>query len=117
MSLQVFQLLYNEPFDNGFVKTDFSKIYHQQGAQSNQSDQKVDFIFGENYHQIGNSYLEFDITVQNPTAVFDDDSRIRLTKNGLVYVFQECVLATTSSSNLEHNKICRTNKHHYESFT
>ena len=42
--------------------------------------------------------------MQNPAAVFDNNSRIRLTNNGLAYVFQEAVLATTSGSNLEHNK-------------
>ena len=48
------------------LKKDFLKVYHQQGAQFNQSDQIVEFIFGENNndHQIGNGYLEFDITVQ-----------------------------------------------------
>ena len=82
------------------------KVYHQQGAQLNDPDQNIKFIFGENnnYHQIGNAYLEYDITVQNPVAVFDKNSRIRLTNNGLAYVFQEAVLATTSGSNLEHNK-------------
>ena len=80
------------------------KVYHQQGAQFNDPDQKIKFIFGENnnYHQIGNAYLEYDITVQNPNAVFDNNSLIRLTNNGLAYVFQEVVLATTSGSNLEH---------------
>ena len=73
------------------------KVYHQQGAQLNDPDQKINFIFGENnnYHQIGNAYLEYDITVQNPAAVFDNNSRVRLTNNGLAYVFQEAVLATT----------------------
>ena len=106
MSLEDFQLLDNEVFDNSFVKRDFMKVYHRQGAQLNDPDQNNKFIFGENYnyHQIGNAYLEYDITVQNPVAVFDNNSRIRLTNNGLAHVFQEAVLATTSGSNLEHNK-------------
>ena len=52
-------------------------IYHQQGANLNNSDQQVEFIFGEknNYHEIGNAYLEFDITVRRePDAKFDKDS-------------------------------------------
>ena len=55
MSLEDFQLLDNEPFDNSIIKTDFTKIYHRQGDQLNQSDQNIEFIFGENtiYHQIG----------------------------------------------------------------
>ena len=66
MSLEDFQLLDNESFDNSIIKRDFLKIYHQQGAQLNDSDQNIKFIFGENnnYHQIGNAYLEFDITVR-----------------------------------------------------
>ena len=107
MSLEVFQLLDNEVFDNSIVKKDFMKVYHQQGAKLNDPDQNIKFIFGENnnYHQVGNAYLEYDITVQNPPAVFDNSSRVRLTNNGLAYVFQEAVLATTSGSNLEHNKL------------
>ena len=82
------------------------KVYHQQRAQLNDPDQNIKFIFGENnnYHQIGNAYLEYDMTVQNPVAAFDNNSRIRLTNNGLAYVFQEPVLATTSGSYLKHIK-------------
>ena len=78
MSSEDFQLLDNEPFDNGIIKRDFLKVYHQQGAQLNQPEQHIEFIFGENnnYHQIANAYLEYDITVRNPTAVFDNNSRI-----------------------------------------
>ena len=106
MSLEVFQLLDKESFDNSIVKRDFRKVYHQQGAQLNDSDQNINFIFGENItcQQIGNAYLEYDITVQDPAADFDNNSRIRLTNNGLAYVFQEAVLATTSGSILIFNK-------------
>ena len=109
MSLEDFQLLDNEPFDNSIMKRDFLKVYHQQGAQLNDADQNIEFIFGENnnYHQIGNSYLEFDIIVraQNAADAFDDDSPIRLTNNGLAYTFQEARLST-STTDLEHNKYC-----------
>ena len=66
MSLEDFQLLNNEPLDNSIVKRDLPKVYQQQGAQLNQSDQNIEFIFGENnnYHQKGNAYVEFDITVR-----------------------------------------------------
>ena len=47
MSLEDFRLLDNEPFDNRIIKRDFLKVYHQQGAQLNQSDQNVEFILGE----------------------------------------------------------------------
>ena len=57
MSLEDFQLLDNESIDNSISKRDFTKIYHRQGDQLNQSDQYIEFIFGENnnYHQIGNA--------------------------------------------------------------
>ena len=109
MSLEDFQLLDNEPFDNSIIKRDFLKVYHQQGAQLNDADQNIEFIFGENniFHQISNSYLEFDITVraQNAADAFDEDSPIRLTNNGLAYAFQEARL-TTLTTDLEHNKYC-----------
>ena len=65
MSLENFQFLDNEPIDNGIIKRDFLKVYHQQGAQLNQSDQNIEINFAENnkYHQIDNGYLEFDIRV------------------------------------------------------
>ena len=48
MSLEDFEILSNEPFDNSLIKKDFLKIYHQQGAQLNNSEQKIEFIFGKN---------------------------------------------------------------------
>ena len=107
MSLEDFQLLVNEPFDNSIIKRDFLKIYHQQGAQLNQADQNIEFIFGENnnYHQVGNSYLEFDITVRREDdANFGNNSAIRLTNNAFAYCFKEARLGVTSGSDLEHNK-------------
>ena len=68
MKLEDLQWKDNEPIDNSIVKREFPKIYHQQGANLNDPDQNIEKIFGENnkYHQRGNSYLEFDITVRNP---------------------------------------------------
>ena len=109
MSLEDFQLLDYEPFDNSITKRDFLKVYHQQGAQLNDADQNIEFIFGENnnFHQIGNSYLEFDITVraQNVADAFDENSPIRLNNNGFAYVFQEARLST-ATTDLEHYKYC-----------
>ena len=109
MSLEDFQLLDNESFDNSITKRDFLKVYHQQGAQLNDADQNIEFIFGENnnFHQIGDSYLEFDITVraQNAADAFDEDSPIRLTNNGFAHAFQEARLST-ATTDLEHNKYC-----------
>ena len=60
-------------------------------------------VRNNNIHQIGKAHLEYDITVRKPAVVFTDD-RIRLTNNGLAYLFQEAVLATASGSKLEHKK-------------
>ena len=81
MSLADFQLLDNEPIDNSIIKRDYLKVNHQQGAQLNQSDQNIEFIFGENdiYHQISNAFLDFDITVRKiDTTNFHYDDPIRL---------------------------------------
>ena len=107
MSLEDFQLLDNEPFDNSIIKRDFLKVYHQQGAQLNTSDQNIEFIFGENnnYHQIGNAYPEFDITVRrNDDVDFGDNDSIRMTNNAFGFVFKEGRVITTSGGDLEHNK-------------
>ena len=66
MSLETFQILDNELFDKSSMKRDFLKVYHKQEAQLNQSDQNFEIILGENnnYHQIGNSHLKFELTVQ-----------------------------------------------------
>ena len=88
MSLQEFQLLYNERLDNSIIKKDFTRIYHRQGDQLNQSDQNIEFIFGENnnYHQIGNAYLKCNITVRtNDTTNFHNDDPIRLVKNAFAF--------------------------------
>ena len=80
MSLDDFQLKGIEPIDNSIIKREYTKVYHQQGANLNDSNQNKDFIFGENnnYHQIGNSHLEFDITVRDTAGNFTDGSVIRL---------------------------------------
>ena len=109
MSFEDFQLLDNESFDNSIIKRDFTKIYHQQGAQLNQSDQNIEFIFGEknNYHQIGNGYLEFNITVRkSDTTNFHIEDPIRIVNNGYAFCFKEARLSTTIGSDIERNKFC-----------
>ena len=109
MSLEDFQLLDNEPLDNSIIKRDFTKIYHRQGDQLNQSDQNIEFIFGENnnYHQIGNAYLEFNITVRkHDTTNFHDDDPVRLVNNGFAFCFKEARLSTSLGSDIEINKFC-----------
>ena len=109
MSLEDFQLLDNEPFDNSVIKRDFTKIYHEQGAQLNTSDQNIEFILGENnnYYQIGNGYLEFNITVRkSDTTNFHIEDPIRLVNNGYAFCFKEARLSTNVGSDIEHNKFC-----------
>ena len=98
MSLVNFQFLYNEPIDNFIMERDHSKMYHQQGAQLNQSDRNIEFIFGENkkYDQIGNGYLEFDVTVRKKVkTIFHFDDPIRLVNNGFAFCFKQARLSTT----------------------
>ena len=112
MSLEDFQLLENESIDNSIIKRDFIKVYHQQGAQLNDPDQNIEFIFGENnkYNQIGNSYLQFDITVRKSNNVHfnvaDDATNevIRLVKNAFAHCFKERVIQTTGGMELENIK-------------
>ena len=109
MSLEDFQLLDNEPLDNSIIKRDFTKIYHRQGDQLNQSDQNIEFIFGENnnYHQIGNGYLELNITVRKrDTTNFHNDDPVRLVNNGFAFCFKEARLSTSLGSDIEINKFC-----------
>ena len=106
MSLQDFELIDNDPIDNSIVKRDYTKVYHQQGANLNDSNQNVEFIFGENnnYHQIGNAYLEFDITVRNDADNFTNDSVIRLVNNAFAFCFKEASITTTGGMDIEVNK-------------
>ena len=106
MSLESFQLIDNEPIDNSIIRKDFFKLYHHKEANLNDPDQKIEFIFGENnnYHQIRNAYLEFDITVRNPAANFAGISVKRLINNAFACCCRETRLATTGGADLEHNK-------------
>ena len=113
MSIEDFHLIDNEPIDNAIFKRDFIKVYHQQGAQLNDPDQNIEFIFGENknFHEIGGSYLEFDITVRKADNVnfriTNDDATnevIRLVNNAFANCFKEGVIQTTGDMELENIK-------------
>ena len=109
MSFEDSQLLDSEPFDNSIIKKIFTKIYHRQGDQLNQSDQNIEFIFGGNntYHQIGNAYLELNITVRkNDDTNFHYDDPVRLVNIRFAFSFKEARLRTTIGSDIEHNKLC-----------
>ena len=106
MSLEGFQMIENDPIDNSIIKRDYIRVYHQQGANLNDSNQNVEFIFGENnnYHQIGNAYLEFDITVRNTAGNFTNASVIRLVNNAFAFCFKEASITTTGGMDIEVNK-------------
>ena len=89
--------------DNSIIKRDFTKLYHQSGANLNDSNQNIDFVFGENdnYHQIGSAYIEFDITIRDDAGNFTNASVIRLVNNAFAYCFKEATLATTGGMDLE----------------
>ena len=109
MSLEDFQLLDNEPLDNSIIKRDFTKIYHRQGDQLNQSDQNIELVFGENnnYQQIGIAYLEINITIRkNDNTNFHYDDPVRLVNNGYAFCFKEARLSTTIGSDIEINNFC-----------
>ena len=109
MNFKGFQLFHYEPFDNSIMKKEYIKIYHQQGAQINQSDQNIEFIFGEIniYHQTGNAYLEFNITIRKRDSTnFHHEDPIRLVKNAFAFCFKEARLSTTIGSDFEHIKFC-----------
>ena len=109
MSLEDFQLLDNEPLDNSVIKRDFTKIYHRQGDQLKQSDQKIEFVFGENnnHHQIGNAFFEFNITVRkNDDTNFQHEDPVLLVNNGFAFCFKEARPRTTVGSDIEINNFC-----------
>ena len=105
--IEDFQLIDNIEIDNSIIKRDYSKIYDQQGALLNDPDQNVEFIFGENNncHQVGNSYLQYDITVRKgDNTNFVNGDEIRLGNNAFAYCFKNVTISTTSGSEIEINK-------------
>ena len=111
MSLEDFHLLDNETIDNSLIKRDFLKKFHQQAATLNISDQNTQFIFGANYnyHQIGNAYFQYGITIEKDVAVAANrvllnGDAIRLVINAFAYCSKEARLSATGVSVKEHIK-------------
>ena len=124
MSLEGFQLLDNEPVNNDVMKRDYLKTYHQQAALLNDPDQKVEFIFGgnNNYHQVGNFHLGFDIRVREAGCNnfnFTNDPAtkevIKLVNNAFAYCFKEGTVSFTGGMEIERVKFFGTIIYHYES--
>ena len=91
-----------------FVKRDYLKVYHQQGANLNNSNQIIDFIVGENnnYHEIGNAYLEFDIIVRNPAANFTNASVIILVNIAFAFCFEQGYFSNDGWYGSRRHQIC-----------
>ena len=107
MSAEEFQLIDDSEIDESVIKREFSKIYHQHGAEVNNENQIIKFYFGDNlnYIQIGKGYLEIDIDVRKADRTnFTNADAIRLVNNGFAYIFQEGRLSTSSGTEIEHNK-------------
>ena len=92
------------------LQKDFSKIYHQQGVNLNDSGENIDIIFGEKIYQIGNAYLQIEIKLKKYRGKFEDDNTntIRLVNNAPRHLFKEATISTTGGTEIEVNKICRT---------
>ena len=69
----------------------------------NDPNEKVEFIFDEifNYHQVGKSYLGFDIAVRDPTAWFNNNTKTGLVNIGFAHCLKEASLATTEGMEIE----------------
>ena len=89
----------------------YLKVYHQQGTLLNDPDQN-EFIFEiNNYHQVGFSYLGFDIRVRkangNNFNITNDPATnevIRLVNNAFAYCFKEGTISTTGGMEIEQVK-------------
>ena len=64
MNAEDFQLLDETLFENSIIKRGSSKLYLGKRADLIYSDKNIDFIFGKgnNYYQIANAYLQFELT-------------------------------------------------------
>ena len=87
------------------------KNYHQQAANLYDSVQNVEFIIGKNtnYHQIGNAYLQYELTIEKYVAVaanrvLVNGDAIKLVSNVFGFCFNEARLSATRGSDIEHNK-------------
>ena len=115
MSLENFQLIDDTSIQTSIIKRDSMKLYHHQGGQLSNSNQGIDFIFGENgnCHQIGNAYLEFDTMLRKNGNDFNTldgvgniNEPIRLVINDFAYASSIATLSTTAGEEMEVNIYC-----------
>ena len=88
-------------------------IYHQQAANLKSFDQNIGVIIGEknNYPQIDNAYLQYELTILKNVAnaadrLLVDGDVIRLLNKAFAYCFKEARLSTSGGSDIEHNSFC-----------
>ena len=73
-------------------------FYHQQEANLNDSYHNIDlFSENDNYHQIGNAYLRYELKTEKDVAVaanrvLVNGDAIRLVNRALAYCFKEARL-------------------------
>ena len=87
-----------------YHKKSFFKNYHQQSANLDEPDQNVQIIFLEsyNYHQFGNSYLEYDITICKADNTYINHEAIMMVNIAFAYIYHETRLSATGGSDLEY---------------
>ena len=105
MNLVDFQIVDNEPLDKSIIEGEFLEIYYQQGAQLNDQLQKIEFISvkNNNHHRVGNSYLEFNISVRHPTAGSNINTEMRLVNIGVAFCFDQVTISSTGGMQIEHD--------------
>ena len=111
MSAVDFQLVDDEKIDDSIIKRDFTKIYHQSGADVNNENSIIKFCFGENHNfiQVGNGYLEFDIKVRkgnnyNLSISATGHDINRLVNNAFAYTIHDARISISSGVEIEQNK-------------
>ena len=105
MSAEEFQLIDETVFDNSILKRDFSKIYHEHGVYLIDYGESINLFFGvsSKFYPIGNSYLQFELTLEKDGGQFEDDNTdmIRLVKIASAHLSTE--KTTTGGSEVEVN--------------
>ena len=112
MSVQDFELIYNEKIDDSIIKRDFIKLYRQSGANLDAENSQIKFYFGENHNfvQVGNGYLEFNLKVRKAinakfiVAENNTNELIRLVNNAFAYTIHDAKISTSARVETEQTK-------------
>ena len=86
-----------------YFNRDFIKIYHQSGANVDAENSQIKFYFGENdnFIQVGNGYLDFDIRVRRAdgnafTIVAPGNDVISIVNNAFAYTIHDARISTSA---------------------